>query len=95
MTVPQAISISGAASLPKTTRMLVLVLLAALGCQPESSGPNLLLISIDTARQDHFSAYGYRRNTTPNIRTLARAGVRLDAAYAPTATTGQPATATR
>jgi arylsulfatase A-like enzyme len=46
------------------------------------------LISIDTLRADHSSAYGYERATTPALETLAEQGVRFDAAYAPTATTG-------
>jgi arylsulfatase A-like enzyme len=54
-----------------------------------SSGlPNVLLISIDTLRADHMSAYGYERATTPNLADLANEGARFLAAYAPTATTG-------
>ncbi len=70
-------------------------LLAPLGCAPdpaqlraEDARPNLLLISMDTTRADHLSAYGYERDTTPNLRELARQGARFDAAYAPSATTG-------
>lgn len=32
---------------------------------------NVLLVSIDTCRPDHLSCYGYSRQTTPNIDTLA------------------------
>jgi len=32
---------------------------------------NVLLISIDTCRADHFGCYGYSRNTTPRIDALA------------------------
>jgi arylsulfatase A-like enzyme len=35
----------------------------------------VILISIDTLRRDHVSAYGYERETTPNIDALARRGV--------------------
>ncbi len=38
------------------------------------SRPNLILISVDTLRQDHLSIYGYRRNTSPNIDRLLRSG---------------------
>jgi len=38
-------------------------------------GANLLLVSIDTLRADHVSAYGYGRHTTPNIDALAEDGV--------------------
>ena len=35
------------------------------------SGCNVILISIDTLRADHVGVYGYYRNTTPNIDSLA------------------------
>ena len=38
-------------------------------------GPNLVLISIDTLRADHLSAYGGPRGLTPNLDRLAEAGV--------------------
>ncbi len=34
----------------------------------------VLLVSIDTLRRDHVSAYGYRRPTTPRFDALARTG---------------------
>jgi arylsulfatase A-like enzyme len=37
--------------------------------------PNLILISIDSVRADHVGAYGYGRDTTPNVDRLARDGV--------------------
>jgi len=37
--------------------------------------PNIILIVWDTARADHFSSYGYSRNTTPNIDQFAERGV--------------------
>ena len=37
--------------------------------------PNLILISVDTLRQDHLSIYGYHRNTSPNIDRLLQSGV--------------------
>ena len=37
--------------------------------------PNIVLIVWDTTRADHFSSYGYSRNTTPNVDALARRGV--------------------
>jgi hypothetical protein len=38
-------------------------------------GPNLLIITIDTIRADHTSAYGYDRDTTPTLARLAEGGV--------------------
>ena len=37
--------------------------------------PNVVLISIDSLRWDHVGCYGYRRETTPNIDSLAAEGV--------------------
>ncbi len=64
------------------------VLLAALlvtpalvaGCAGRPSGPpNILVIVIDTLRADHLGAYGYSRDTSPEIdRLLARRGVVVD-----------------
>lgn len=35
---------------------------------------NVILLTIDTVRADHFGAYGYERNTSPNIDALAADG---------------------
>lgn len=44
---------------------------------------NLLLISIDTLRQDRVGAYGYDRPTTPTLDALAARGLVFDEATAP------------
>jgi len=44
--------------------------------------PNIVMIVIDTLRSDHLGAYGYGRDTSPEIDALAGAGVRFDRAYA-------------
>ncbi len=49
--------------------------------------PNIVLITLDTATADHFSCYGYSRQTTPNIDRLARRGVQFDNAVAPSSWT--------
>ena len=36
--------------------------------------PHLVLVMIDTLRADHLGAYGYARDTSPNLDRLARAG---------------------
>lgn len=33
--------------------------------------PDILLVLLDAARPDHFGAYGYGRDTTPNLDRLA------------------------
>jgi hypothetical protein len=53
--------------------------LAALPAAP-SGAPNVLLIVLDTVRADHLSLYGYERDTTPNLKRLARKGIRFDQA---------------
>jgi arylsulfatase len=55
---------------------------------PAATGPNVLLVTLDTTRADHTSAYGYERDTTPALAELAGQGTRFDAAYAPMAVTG-------
>jgi arylsulfatase A-like enzyme len=41
---------------------------------PAPSGPSVLVVVLDTVRQDHCSAYGYPRDTTPHLAALARRG---------------------
>lgn len=45
--------------------------------QPQHAKKNLLLISIDTLRQDTLGCYGYHRNTTPFLDQLASKGARF------------------
>jgi arylsulfatase A-like enzyme len=48
---------------------------------PPPSGRSVLLITIDTLRADHMSAYGYARPTSPRIDTLAKEGTLFERAY--------------
>lgn len=61
------------------------LLLFVMDCAPPSSGPpslpNLILISIDTLRADHLSAYGYERLTSPSIDALAAESVLFENAF--------------
>jgi len=50
------------------------VLLAGCGVEHDPR-PNIILISIDTMRADHLGCYGYARNTSPVIDSLAAAGI--------------------
>jgi choline-sulfatase len=61
---------------------LVLVPIAANGTERDESKvrPNVLIVSIDTLRADHVSAYGYSRATTPNLDALISDGIRFDRA---------------
>jgi arylsulfatase len=44
--------------------------------------PDIVLITLDAARPDHFSVYGYDRLTTPNIDRLARDSLVFHNAFA-------------
>jgi arylsulfatase A-like enzyme len=48
---------------------------------PQNAGINVLLITVDTLRPDHLSAYGYPRKTSPAIDELASKGVIFDLAF--------------
>ncbi|MEM6675617.1 MAG: sulfatase [Planctomycetota bacterium] len=47
------------------------------------SAPNVLLIGVDTLRADRMSAFGYERDTTPNLAAVADEGVLFTAARSP------------
>jgi choline-sulfatase len=69
-------------------RRAVFLCLLAGGLSSSCSKPppairNVLLISIDTLRADHLSAYGFRRPTTPNIDAVAREGVLFKNVHTP------------
>ena len=69
-------------------RLAAVALVIACSDPAVETPPNLLLVTIDTLRRDHCSAYGYERDTTPHLRAFASQGVRFDAAYAPGPITG-------
>lgn len=49
--------------------------------------PDVILLSIDTLRADHLGAYGYHRDTSPFLDSLAADGARFDQAWSPTSWT--------
>ncbi|MCH2187212.1 sulfatase [Myxococcota bacterium] len=76
-----------------TVFFLLVIVVTACGPDREAQRaqdprPNILLISVDTIRADHLSTYGYGRETSPFLSDLAREGVQVQTAYAPSATTG-------
>jgi len=55
-----------------------------------ASGPtpqSVLLITLDTTRADHLGAYGYTRDTSPNLDLLAQDGILYQLAVSPSALT--------
>ncbi len=69
----------------RVASFLCLLLLVA-GCSGETGSvarrPDLILILLDTVRRDHIGAYGYHRDTTPVIDSLARGGLLFERAVA-------------
>ncbi|MBI5376040.1 MAG: sulfatase [Candidatus Schekmanbacteria bacterium] len=63
----------------------VLLLLPCLGCMrkpvEKNTNLNIILITIDAARADHIGAYGYRRETSPNVDRIAKNGVLFENCY--------------
>ncbi len=59
----------------------------ATGNAASATAPNLVLVVLDTARADRFSAYGYAAPTTPEMDRLATQGVLFERAIAPGAWT--------
>ena len=65
----------------------VLLAIAALCCAPPAAGetpalrPHVVLISLDTLRADHLSAFGYARETSPRLAAFAERAVVFDEAY--------------
>jgi arylsulfatase A-like enzyme len=49
--------------------------------------PNIIMIGSDTLRADRLGAFGYKRNLTPNIDTLAKEGVQFSNFFVPIART--------
>lgn len=67
--------------MPRLCLFTAAVLLVACSDRPSEPPRHLLLISIDTCRVDHLSAYGYDRPTSPTLESLAADGVRFERAF--------------
>jgi len=52
----------------------------AAGCADRGSGPDVLLVTLDTTRADHLGAYGRPDVRTPHLDRLARAGGQFEMA---------------
>ena len=73
---------------PLPTVLASLLALAHLGCsEPAALPPNLVLVTIDTARADRIGAYGHEGAQTPVLDALAARGVRFEDAIAQATTT--------
>jgi hypothetical protein len=54
---------------------------------PLEDRPNVVLIVLDTVREDRLSCYGYPKEITPHIDKLAQKGVLFENAYSPSSWT--------
>jgi len=44
----------------------------------QSRKPNIIILLLDCVRADHLNCYGYTRNTSPHIDTLAAHGIKFN-----------------
>jgi Sulfatase len=58
--------------------LVFLATVAAASCRRADPPPNLVLVVVDTLRQDHLAAYGYARETAPVLSRLAGESAVLD-----------------
>ncbi len=56
----------------------VIVTVPTFHCEEGARRPNLVLVSLDTTRRDHYGLYGYERDTTPVIDAFADEAVIFD-----------------
>jgi len=68
--------------LPALAGLLACGAVACSQAPGEVAPKHVVLISIDTLRRDHLSLYGYQRETTPHIDSLARSGIVFENAFA-------------
>ena len=80
-------SISAVMHVDKSTSAYPALLLELASGEEPPTGPNILLISIDSLRADHLSSYGYDRQTSPNIDQLAAEGILFSQAVSTTSWT--------
>lgn len=68
---------------PEATAAWAPVAIAAPSPHADEPRPNIIFVLIDTVRHDHLKAYGYDRDTTPEIdRLLVDHGTVVEGAYA-------------
>jgi len=73
---------------PHGRRVIVTGALGWWATHRRPTGPNLLLVTIDTLRADHVGVYGAANARTPTLDALATRGVRFEHAQSPVPLTG-------
>ena len=72
---------------PGATAALLAPALLGAACARSPRDPNVVLITLDTARADHLSCYGYAVRTSPRLEALARQATLYRRAFATSALT--------
>ena len=63
-------------------QLLLIMLLHSCGAPGHEAAPNTILIIVDALRADHLHCYGYERETSPALDSLAEAGTRWESCQA-------------
>lgn len=65
--------------------VLLVALLSVAGCRtrPNAQGSNVLIVTFDTVRADHFGCYGSQTAHTPNVDALAKSGILFEQCISP------------
>jgi arylsulfatase A-like enzyme len=91
--------VAGPSESSRPSWLLSIFLAFAVGCEAPgpaertAARPDILVVTIDTLRADHVSAYGYSRPTSPGLDRIAQEGALFETVYAPMGATS-PAHAT-
>jgi arylsulfatase A-like enzyme len=64
-----------------TSRLFFLAILSFAACAPDRPTTNVVIIIMDTAREDRLACYGHSRKNTPNLDELARESTIYRSAY--------------
>ena len=60
------------------TICILTIIIISMACGGKELRPNVVLLLIDTVNAEHLGCWGYHRNTSPHIDSLASAGTRYE-----------------
>jgi len=83
----KTVSTTQEVALKHTVVRLVLPLLMTFSLASAADNPNIILISVDALRPDHLGCYGYHRDTSPTLDSLANHGIIFENAFSSAAWT--------
>ena len=73
------VPISMTINAPFTACLLLCVVGSLMGCHEAPLRPNIVLLGVDTLRQDHLGLHGPTRPTTPFLDEMAKRAAVFDA----------------